>query len=97
MPTNSRKYIADYVNNWRAIQMDKFICTECGITFDEPKTITEKHGLETPPYEEIDVCPECGGSFKPNEEDIQAIIAEIASNDIFAQFEKKIKEKNHGA
>lgn len=42
--------------------MSLYICTDCGTTFDEPKEITEKHGLETPPYEKLLVCPECLGS-----------------------------------
>ena len=39
--------------------MTLYICTDCGATFDEPKEIVEKHGLETPPYEKLLVCPEC--------------------------------------
>jgi len=39
--------------------MSLYICTDCGATFDEPKEVTETHGLETPPYEKLLVCPEC--------------------------------------
>lgn len=38
-----------------------FVCTECYHLFDTPKHIQERHGLDTPPYEEMDVCPECYG------------------------------------
>lgn len=36
-----------------------FICNECGFEFEEPKKIFETHGLSTPPYEKILVCPHC--------------------------------------
>jgi DNA-directed RNA polymerase subunit RPC12/RpoP len=34
-------------------------CLECGHEFEEPRKITETHGLDTPPYEILYVCPEC--------------------------------------
>lgn len=37
------------------------ICTECGRTFERPQEAVEKHGLDTPPYEKISMCPYCGG------------------------------------
>lgn len=40
-----------------------FLCYDCNLTFDEPKIWTNKHGLDTPPYEEYAGCPFCGGSF----------------------------------
>jgi hypothetical protein len=36
-----------------------FICTECGLVFDEPKIFFEKHGLDAPPFERWSVCPRC--------------------------------------
>lgn len=36
-----------------------YICNECGKTFEEPKKVVERHGLDTPPYEEYSVCPHC--------------------------------------
>lgn len=41
----------------------QFICLECGELFDEPAKIIERHGLDSPPYEEMAVCPHCGGAF----------------------------------
>lgn len=35
-------------------------CDYCGIVFDEPAHIEERHGFSTPPYEKIAVCPVCG-------------------------------------
>ena len=35
------------------------ICGECGSLFERARTIVERHGLDTPPYEELLVCP-CG-------------------------------------
>lgn len=37
------------------------ICTECGRTFERPQEAVEQHGLDTPPYEKISMCPFCGG------------------------------------
>lgn len=39
------------------------ICIECGHNFEEPIHWKEKHGLDTPPYEECDGCPRCGGAY----------------------------------
>ena len=39
-----------------------YICLDCGETFEEPKRYTETHGLDSPPYEEWNVCPYCGGA-----------------------------------
>ena len=41
----------------------QYTCLECGRTFEEPKCYVERHGLSTPPYETILVCPYCGGDF----------------------------------
>lgn len=40
-----------------------FICLDCGCVFDEPKHWIETHGLDSPPYEEWDGCPSCGGTY----------------------------------
>lgn len=40
-----------------------FICLDCGKIFEEPIHFTERHGLDSPPYEEYDGCPGCGGAF----------------------------------
>ena len=37
-------------------------CTDCGQRFEKPAYYYEKHGLDTPPYEKIAVCPTCKGS-----------------------------------
>lgn len=45
-----------------------FQCSECEREFEEPKKYVEKHGLDTPPYEEYFGCPYCGGYFEEKEE-----------------------------
>lgn len=34
-------------------------CNNCGATFARPMRVIETHGLDTPPYERIKVCPCC--------------------------------------
>ncbi len=36
-----------------------YYCLNCHSLFTYPKLYVEKHGLDSPPYEEIDVCPYC--------------------------------------
>ena len=36
-----------------------FRCKKCGAEFRTPGTVIEKHNLDTPPYEERSVCPDC--------------------------------------
>lgn len=36
-----------------------YICDNCGAVFPEPLTVYEKHGLDRPPYEAWQACPEC--------------------------------------
>ncbi len=40
-----------------------YVCLDCGKLFDSPKKIIEKHGLDSPPYEEFYACPKCGGAY----------------------------------
>ena len=40
-----------------------FVCVECRELFEEPGHYVETHNLDTPPYEEWDGCPSCGGAF----------------------------------
>lgn len=58
-----------------------FRCIECGQTFNTPKTRYEKHGLDTPPYEEWDCCPYCGGDVEPCELQKVAIFNETVRGD----------------
>lgn len=39
-----------------------FFCVDCQKTFDIPTFFEEKHGLDSPPYERIAVCPKCRGN-----------------------------------
>ena len=41
----------------------EYTCLDCGKTFDEPKRWEERHGLESPPYEDFSGCPYCGGAY----------------------------------
>lgn len=43
----------------------RYVCLECGYLFKEPKRFTERHGLDSPPYEDWLGCPACGGDFAP--------------------------------
>ncbi len=36
-----------------------FVCIECGCLFDTPVYWEERHGLDTPPYEQWSGCPRC--------------------------------------
>lgn len=40
-----------------------YTCVECGSSFDEPKVICDRHGLDNPPFETYMGCPDCGGAF----------------------------------
>lgn len=40
-----------------------YICLECNAKFEKPMYYRETHGLDTPPYEEFEACPCCGGAF----------------------------------
>ena len=41
----------------------KYICMDCGEVFSEPMECFETHGLSAPPYEELSLCPYCGGDY----------------------------------
>ena len=40
-----------------------FVCIECGRLFEEPQYWEEKHGLNSPPYEQMSGCQFCGGAY----------------------------------
>lgn len=42
----------------------RYECHNCGRRFEEPDFVTERHGLEVPPYEKMAVCPYCHGYFE---------------------------------
>lgn len=44
--------------------MDRYICTDCGRTFDEPHEYEERHGFTHGPYEKLSCCPYCGGGYE---------------------------------
>ena len=51
-----------------------YICNICGNVFaeDEVEIVIEKHGLDTPPYEKIAVCPYCrSNDFEEVDEDLE--------------------------
>ena len=46
-------------------------CNNCGETFDQPKATIERHGLDHPPFERVDICPYClVCDFTEEEEDV---------------------------
>ena len=40
-----------------------YICLDCNRTFKVPKHYVETHNFDTPPYEEYNGCPFCGGAY----------------------------------
>ena len=40
-----------------------YVCVDCGRLFDDPKSYSESHGLDSPPYEEYSGCPRCAGTY----------------------------------
>lgn len=40
-----------------------FICCDCGSSFHEPVQWEERHGLDTPPYEQLSGSPCCHGAY----------------------------------
>ena len=48
--------------------MFRYQCHECDRRFEEPDFVIERHGLDTPPYEKIAVCPYCKGYFEEMQE-----------------------------
>lgn len=36
-----------------------YVCIDCGLKFENPLTLKEKHNLDTPPYESLYLCPRC--------------------------------------
>ena len=43
-------------------------CLDCKNIFDVPSKVCDTHGLDTPPYEKYDACPECAGAFEETSE-----------------------------
>lgn len=42
---------------------DMYECQDCGHIFEVAAKVTERHGLDTPPFEEYGVCPACSSQF----------------------------------
>lgn len=38
------------------------LCLDCGAVFEQAREAVERHGLDSPPYEHIFVCPRCGST-----------------------------------
>ena len=51
-----------------------YICLDCGALFSDTRKYIERHGLDSPPYEEIIGCPSCGGAY------VEAIQCDICGN-----------------
>jgi len=51
--------------------LERFICHNCGETFDEPKIVYESRGefWGTPAYEPMAYCPACGSDEFDERED----------------------------
>ena len=59
-----------------------YYCPDCGYEFATPKKICERHSLDTPPYEEISVCPNCKNSdfYKKTSTHCRCCGAKLADN-----------------
>ena len=44
------------------MKINKYFCKDCYKFFDNPNYSDEKHGLDSPPYERIPICTNCGSS-----------------------------------
>lgn len=53
-----------------------YTCVECGFSFERPVRLHDRHGLDTPPFEELLGCPECGGAF------VESITCNVCSEHI---------------
>lgn len=40
-----------------------YICLDCLNVFESPIYYTETHGLDSPPYEHWEGCPNCAGAY----------------------------------
>ena len=54
----ARAVTADSMSPLRTVKA-MLICVDCGSLFEQARTIVERHGLDTPPYEELRACPRC--------------------------------------
>lgn len=52
-----------YIQNKMIGDGEMFICKECGNVFEEPIRWEERHGLDTPPFEQHIGCPYCQGAY----------------------------------
>ena len=76
------------------------ICGECGSLFERARTIVERHGLDTPPYEELLVCPCCGETsiFPACRCDLcNAAFISIHRNRYLKLFFHRLNDRNHPA
>lgn len=59
-----------------------YLCLDCYELIEELKHNIETHGLDSPPYEETDVCPLCGGYCK------EAILCSVCNDYIVDDYIK---------
>ena len=45
-----------------------FVCLDCGKIFQNASHYIESHGFDSPPYEQRDGCPSCGGAYTETHE-----------------------------
>lgn len=50
-----------------------YICENCEAVFWDPIVVYERHGLDRPPYEPVQACPECrvAGGFREVEDELE--------------------------
>lgn len=71
-----------------------FICNDCGCEFEKSDLLTEKHGLDSPPYEKICVCPKCKSTnFKKITRFCQCCGAKLTSQKEFCSEICRIKSQ----
>lgn len=48
----------------------RYCCDNCGVLFDEPRRVIERHGFDDGFYETIYCCPCCGDSYHEVADDL---------------------------
>ena len=62
----------------------KFICNECGDTFDYPNSVIERHPYgDTFATEEFGTCPACGGSDFETAKECEVCGAPVAVSELY--------------
>ncbi len=74
----------------------KFICTDCNKHFCFPEIYQENHGIDSPPYERVSICPNCKSSnfieFNAFVEKIEVAERLLDATFLFNRFINELKD-----